>query len=130
MSTKAKVLIIDDDPIVLEVVRERLEAAGYEGVTRQEALGTTQVVRDERPDVVLLDIMMPALNGERIATLLKANDKTVDVAIVLHSSKSHAELLPLIEQTGAVGAISKTESEADFMRRFGELVRRHMDARA
>ena len=122
-----KVLVIDDDPIVLEVVRERLEGAGFVVVVRDEPLGTTNVVRDERPDIVLLDIMMPALNGERLAALLRANRSLNTLSIVLHSSKAPSELLPLVEQTGAIGAISKSESEGEFMRRFHELVRGHLE---
>jgi DNA-binding response OmpR family regulator len=120
-----KVLVIDDDPIVLEVVRERLSSAGHEVVTREEALGTTQVVRDEQPDLVLLDVMMPALNGERIAELLRGHKATQHVGIILHSSKSELELLALIQQTGALGAIAKTSNGAAFMQRFEALAQRH-----
>jgi DNA-binding response OmpR family regulator len=121
------VLVIDDDPIVLEVVRERLEGAGFSVVLRDEPLGTTNVVRDEKPDIVLLDIMMPALNGERLASLLRSNRSLSGMSIVLHSSKSPAELAPLVDQTGAIGAISKSESEGEFLRRFHDLVRKHQD---
>jgi PleD family two-component response regulator len=123
---RLRVLVIDDDPIVLELIRERLETHGYDVTVREHALGTVQVVREMQPDVVLLDVMMPALNGERIATLLKGSVKTKDVGIVLYSSKSETELAPLIQETGALGAISKTEKADAFMRRFEQLVRRHV----
>jgi len=126
-TSSTKVLVIDDDPIVLEVVRERLEGAGFVVVVRDEPLGTTNVVRDERPDIVLLDIMMPALNGERLAALLRSNRSLGNIGIILHSSKAPLELAPLVEQTGAIGAISKSESEGEFMRRFHELVRGHLE---
>jgi PleD family two-component response regulator len=126
-TASTKVLVIDDDPIVLEVVRERLEGAGFVVVVRDEPLGTTNVVRDERPDIVLLDIMMPALNGERLAALLRSNRSLNSVGIILHSSKSPSELLPLVDQTGAIGAISKSESEGEFMRKFHDLVRTHRE---
>jgi CheY-like chemotaxis protein len=122
-----KVLVIDDDPIVLEVVRERLEGAGFVVVVRDEPLGTTNVVRDERPDIVLLDVMMPALNGERLAALLRANRSLNSLSIVLYSSKTPHELTALVEQTGAIGAISKSESEGEFMRKFHDLVRTHKE---
>lgn len=126
-AASTKVLVIDDDPIVLEVVRERLEGAGFSVVLRDEPLGTTNVVRDEKPDIVLLDIMMPALNGERLAALLRSNRSLGSIGIVLHSSKTPAELAPLVEQTGAIGAISKSESEGEFLRRFHDLVRHHRE---
>jgi CheY-like chemotaxis protein len=120
-----KVLVIDDDPVVLEVVRERLSGAGHQVLTREEALGTTQTVRDEQPDLVLLDIMMPALNGERIAELLKAHKATQHVGIILHSSKPERELVALIQQTGALGAISKTSDDVTFLKQFEALAQKH-----
>ena len=120
-----KVLVIDDDTIVLEVIRVRLSHAGYEVVTREEALGTTQVVRDEQPDLVLLDVMMPALNGERIAELLLAHKATQHVGIILHSSKPEMELLALIQQTGALGAIAKTADGNVFRQQFDALAQKH-----
>jgi PleD family two-component response regulator len=125
---KLKVLVIDDDPIILEVVRERLESAGYAVSVREHALGTVQYVREEHPDVLLLDVMMPALNGERLATLLKGSARTKDAGIILYSSKSEAELAPMIQETGALGAISKSESAEEFTRRFDALVRKHVRA--
>jgi CheY-like chemotaxis protein len=121
---KGKVLIIDDDPIVLAMVRVLLEDAGYEVLVRESALGTLQLVREEQPDAVLLDVMMPALNGERIATLLKNNERTRNVRIILHSSKPEDELAALTEEAGAVGAISKGERPEKFLRRFEALMRR------
>ncbi|HEX7481789.1 MAG TPA: response regulator [Polyangiales bacterium] len=118
--------MIDDDPLVLEVVRERLEAAGYQVMVREHALGTVQSVREEQPDIVLLDLMMPALDGERIATLLKGSERTKGVGIILHSSKSEAELVPIIKGTGAIGAISKAERQDKFLSRFDALVQQHL----
>lgn len=124
LRSKGKVIVVDDDPIVLEVVRERLEAAGYVVIVRESALGTLQLVRDEQPDVVLLDITMPALNGERIASLLKSSERTKNVRIILHSSKPEVELAPMALQVGAIGAISKGERSETFLERFENLLRR------
>jgi CheY-like chemotaxis protein len=124
LRSKGKVLVIDDDPIVLELTRERLEGAGYEVLVRENALGTLQLVRDEQPDVVLLDVMMPALNGERIASLLKSSERTKETKIILFSSKSEEELQAMTEQAGAIGAISKHERPDSFVQRFERLLRK------
>lgn len=129
MSTApAKVLVIDDDPIVLEVIRERLEAAGHQVTTRHQALGTSRVVRELEPDVVLLDLMMPALSGEALAHLLRSHRLADRVGIVLHSSKSEAELREAVRQTGALGAIAKSCSEEEFLASFSELLAQHRGA--
>lgn len=119
---KLKVLVIDDDAIALEVAGERLRGAGYAVVLRDEALGTTRVVREEMPDIVLLDLMMPALNGERIVELLQGTAATREVAVVLHSSKSGDELSTILGETNAAGAITKTSSDTDFVQQFNLVV--------
>src|SRR5262245_1885960 len=85
---KTTFLDVDDDPVVLEVARERLEALGFEVTTRDQSLGTSTWVMQHRPDFVLLDVMMPALNGSELASVILRRASTT--AIILHSSKPAA----------------------------------------
>jgi DNA-binding response OmpR family regulator len=121
---RGKVLVVDDDPIILEVVRERLDAAGYDVYVRDEALGTSQWVAREQPDFILLDVMMPALNGGELGQLLKRSHSTNQTGVILHSSMSPASLQPLVERTGALGAIGKTHDGAKFLSEFEQLISR------
>ena len=122
--TRGTVLIVDDDPIVLEVTKERLEGAGYTVHTREEALGTSQWTAEFHPDVILLDINMPALTGVDLAQLLKKRRATKDVAIILYSSLDATELQSKLSATGAVGAIQKTGDARRFLEAFERLVSR------
>ncbi len=115
---RAKVLVVDDDPIILEVVRERLEAAGFDVYVREDAIGTSQWVAREQPDFLLLDVMMPALGGAELGVLLKRSTTTNQTAVILHSSLSTSSLQPIIERTGAIGAIAKTHDGAQFIADF------------
>jgi CheY-like chemotaxis protein len=119
---RGKVLVVDDDAITLEVVRERLASAGYDVYTRDEALGTSQWVAREQPDFIVLDVMMPALGGADLGLLLKRSTSTNQTAVILHSSMTPAELEPIIQRTGAIGAIGKTHDGAQFMSEFERLV--------
>ena len=118
---RGKVLVVDDDPIVLEVVRERLDEAGYDVYVRADALGTSQWVAREQPDFILLDVMMPALSGGELGQLLKRSHSTNQTAVILHSSMAAASLQSVIERTGAIGAIAKTHDGAQFMLDFERL---------
>lgn len=124
-----KVLVVDDDPISLEVARERLERAGCEVETRDRALGTSRVILTFQPDCVLLDVMMPGISGDELAALLRSQGRLRHVAIVLHSAKDPSELSELMARTGAIGAIHKTSDDEAFLREFKrithELVARH-----
>lgn len=121
---RGKVLVVDDDPIILEVVRERLDAAGYDVYVRQDALGTSQWVAREQPDVILLDVMMPALGGGDLGQLLRRSHTTNQTAVILHSSMDEASLLPVIERTGAIGVIPKTHDGDKFLEEFERLAER------
>lgn len=121
---RGKVLVVDDDPIILEVVRERLDAAGYDVYVRADALGTSQWVAREQPDFLLLDVMMPALSGGELGQLLKRSNSTNQTAVILHSSMSTESLQPVIDRTGAIGAIGKTHDGAKFMLEFERLAAR------
>jgi CheY-like chemotaxis protein len=122
--SRGTVLVVDDDPIVLEVTRERLESAGYEVHTREEALGTSQWAAEFQPDFVLLDVNMPALPGPDLAQLLKKRRATKDIAIFLYSSLESAELQAMLRATGALGAIRKTGNAARFLEDFEGLAAR------
>jgi CheY-like chemotaxis protein len=126
---RGKVLVVDDDPIILEVVRERLDEAGYDVYVRVDALGTSQWVAREQPDFILLDVMMPALSGGELGQLLKRSNSTNQTAVILHSSMAAASLQPVIERTGAIGAIAKTHDGAQFMLDFERLAAKVKPAR-
>src|SRR5262249_53698817 len=102
--------VVDDDEIVLEVTRERLEAVGYQLVLRTSGLGTSAAVLRERPDFLLLDLNMPALDGEAIARLIGANGASNAPAVILYSASDRTELLKMANRCGAVGIIQKTSN--------------------
>ena len=125
--SRGTVLIVDDDPSVLQVTQERLEGAGYTVHIRQEALGTSQWTAEFHPDVILLDLNMPALTGIDLAQLLKKRPATKDVTIILYSSLDASELQSKVSATGAVGAIQKTADSKRFLEAFERLVSRAND---
>src|SRR5688500_602197 len=86
-SLRPRVLVVDDDPVTLEVVRERLETLGYVVTVRSEAIGTAQWIAQEQPEFVLLDVSMPALSGTGLAQILGRNSSTRSTAVILHSSR-------------------------------------------
>ena len=116
-----KVLVVDDDPVTLEVVRERLEEAGYDVHVRANAIGTSQWVAREQPDFLLLDVMMPALSGGELGQLLRRSHTTNQTAVILHSSLGAVTLSPVLERTGAIGVIAKTQDGAKFLEEFERL---------
>lgn len=101
-----KVLVVDDDPLVLRILKDKLSEAGYLVSTTSSAFGATQLVEEQSPDVVIIDVVLPALPGTRIAALIRERMKKVKV--LLYSSKEEAELKSIAKDCGADGFLVKT----------------------
>lgn len=115
------VLVVDDDPITLEVTRERLERLGVDVATRDQSLGTSRWILENKPDLVLLDLNMPALTGAELARLLRRNKATT--GIVVHSSLATEELARVARDVGALGGLEKGLTERDFAREMTRFIR-------
>jgi two-component system, OmpR family, response regulator len=120
---KGKVLVIDDSETALSVARRMLEAAGYTVLTSNSALRLPALVHSERPDLILLDVEMPALRGDQVLELTKLFDFLQKSPIVLHSSKSEDELKELVARSGASGYIKKTSNSIAFISQVDEWIR-------
>lgn len=122
-------MLVDDDEIVLEVTRERLESAGYEVIVRQSGIGTSAAYLREKPDFLLLDIHMPGLGGEALAKLLNGVPADRRPSIILYSSESRERIAELVRQCGAIGGIQKTSRSETFLAEFEQCAaRRRMPA--
>ncbi len=119
--TESQVLVVDDDPIVLAQLEERLSEMGYDVTTRDRALGTSSWILKHKPWLVVLDLEMPALSGQELADFLRS--KGLDTPVIIHSGKSEEELREVVMSTGALGAIQKGLSDAQFGLQFNNLVR-------
>lgn len=106
-SKKKKVLVVDDDELHLYTTKELLQDERIEVVTHKNGFGVTNLVRELQPDLVLLDINMPALSGDNLAALLRANGSTSGVPIVFHSSNDEDSLRALAKTHRVQGYICK-----------------------
>jgi DNA-binding response OmpR family regulator len=105
--SKGKVLVVDDDPFVLKSVRATLEGAGYDVVTYRSAITVPLELREQKPDLVLLDITMPDLVAKDAVKAMKKLRIMEGVPIILFSSKDEKELEEAVATAGAHGYIAK-----------------------
>jgi CheY-like chemotaxis protein len=82
----ARVLIVDDDPEIVSMLSTRLGARGYTVSTASDGTRALELARRERPDVVLLDVMMPGKSGWEVARALKQDPVTQAIKIVMVSA--------------------------------------------
>jgi DNA-binding response OmpR family regulator len=82
IASRARVLLIDDNPASLEPLEARLRALGYQTTMVQDAVTALDAVRTDAPDLVVLDVVMPELNGYQACRELKALDATLPVLML------------------------------------------------
>jgi CheY-like chemotaxis protein len=99
--------MIDDDRVQLLLTRELLRDEGWEVELQAGPFGATERIMTARPDVVLLDINMPALSGEMLLPLFKAREQTRETPVVLYSSNDEDSLRQAARRLGAAGYVRK-----------------------
>jgi DNA-binding response OmpR family regulator len=119
------VLIVDDDANVLRDVSARLSAEGHRVSVFSRAAGVRQLVRVLKPQVLLIDVLMPDLNKRMLLDLLAACRRSEEKPIViLHSRLAVRMLKTLVNVGNAAGVIQKTRSDIEFMLAFNAIVER------
>ena len=86
-----KLLIVDDEADTLRLVALMLERQGYQVLTAMNGAKALEVIEQEKPDLVLLDVMMPEMDGYEVARQLRANPSTEDIPIIMFTAKSQVE---------------------------------------
>jgi CheY-like chemotaxis protein len=84
-----KVLVVDDDPAILEICSDLLQTEGYTVTVATNGQQALEQIRMNPPNVVLMDIMMPILDGVEACRQVKANPTTADIPIVLMSARTN-----------------------------------------
>ena len=88
MNKTTSILVVDDDPAILQAYSEILRAEGYEVWEASTGRQGLQAARERRPDLVLLDVMLPDLSGMEVCRQIKADAALTDVFVVLFSGKA------------------------------------------
>lgn len=118
-----KVLVVDDDPEILHVTKECLSAAGYSVLTAIDSSAARQIARDERPDVIILDVDMPVTNGLEICKSIKADGMLKNIPVVLIDEKATPEKVVSGFEMGAHDYLEKPFDERELTARVGAAIR-------
>lgn len=103
----ARVLVVDDYPAILTMLRLTLVLAGHEVVTAADGAAGLGLVGRARPDVVLLDIDMPAMDGLTVCGELKRNQTTAGIPVLLMTGRLCVEVLDRARGAGAFAVLPK-----------------------
>ncbi len=104
-----RVLVVDDDDVVRTQMVSLLAAAQHAVHELPSAIGVTRAVMQHQVDVVVIDIMMPSLSGDKLASLLRQNPKLKNLGVVLISSRPLEELDQLAAEVSADAVVAKAD---------------------
>lgn len=118
-----KVMIVDDSEIVLAVAQQALESAGYAVITHPRPAGCIALILQEAPDLLLIDVNMPGLNGDTVVKMLGATQSNGNMIILLFSSLQAEVLEQKARASHAHGYIRKSEGAMDLVRQVARWIR-------
>lgn len=106
-SPRRKVMVVDDSELVLEVTKGMLRSAGFDVITCDSPIGAVLRVVQEKPDVVLVDLDMASMGGDRLILALKQGPRTAHIPVCLYTSQDPRIAQEAVRRSRADGFIAK-----------------------
>lgn len=122
-SQPATLLIVDDEPQIRKLLETLLQHEGYQTLTAGSGEEALRMVAQQPPDLILLDIMMPGLDGYEVASQLKGDETTANIPIIMLSALSESSARVSGLETGAEEFISKPVERVELWLRVRNLLR-------
>jgi DNA-binding response OmpR family regulator len=120
---RARVLVVDDEGDLVRILQFALEAIGYNVDTATDGQEGLKKARDLRPDIILLDLMLPKLDGYKVCRLLKFDERYRHIPIIILSARTQEGDQALALETGANRFITKPYEIADILQTVEALLR-------
>jgi two-component system alkaline phosphatase synthesis response regulator PhoP len=114
---QGKILVVDDEVYILHILDFILGAENYDVITATNGEQALQKVREERPDLVILDIMMPRLDGYETCRLIKKDPATKTIPVILLTAKGREVDQKLGREVGAADYMTKPFSPSKLIER-------------
>lgn len=119
---KGKILVVDDEIYIVHILDFSLGMEGYEVLTALDGEQALEKARAEHPDLIVLDIMMPKLDGYETCKMLKADDRTKDIPVILLSAKGRNVDQKVGFEVGADDYITKPFSPRKLVERINAIL--------
>lgn len=107
MPNKKRILLVEDETDLVEMVKLRLEANGYEVLTAYDGQEALEKARREKPDLIVLDLMLPKIDGYKVCRMLKFDEKYKNIPILMFSARAQDSDKKLGEEVGADAYVTK-----------------------
>lgn len=115
------VLVADDEDSMRKILEKRLAASGYAVLTAQDGAIALQLAKERKPDVILLDVMMPGIEGLEACRRLKAAPETAKIPVVIVSAKESKGFRQEVMAAGADALVQKPYEFRELVKLIGDL---------
>ncbi len=112
----ARILLVDDEPDIRYITKRMLEKEGHEIIEACDGEECLQKLESEKPDLILLDVMMPGLKGWEVCRKIKAEEKTRSIPVVMFTVRTSEEDLEESRKCGAEAHINKPFEREELLR--------------
>lgn len=119
-----KIAIVEDDQAISQMYRFKFEAEGYEVDTAENGKIGLDMVKSMKPDIILLDLMMPEMNGGEMLAKLRAAPWGKKIKVVILTNMGEQEIPTEVRQLGVVAVILKADMTP---RQVAEIVKKHLN---
>ena len=119
-----KILLVDDDPETVRLITVVLKRQGYEVIPAYEGPMCIHVAQTDKPDLILLDIMMPGMDGYQVTRMLRENPETTNIPILMFSAKNQVEDRVMGYESGIDDYLTKPIHPAELVARIKSLIAR------
>jgi two-component system alkaline phosphatase synthesis response regulator PhoP len=130
MESGKRILLVDDSPVVADAVRDALEPFGYQIAWVEDGADVPAALAQRAPDLILLDVMMPGVDGYETCRRLRADSKTAHLPILMLTARAEEADKVVGLELGADDYLAKPFGERELLARVRALLRRVARARA
>lgn len=104
---KKRLLIVDDEVDLAQMIKFRMENNGYDVLLAHDGQSALEMARKERPDLIILDLMLPKMDGYKVCGLLKKDSRYSHIPIIIFTAKGQEDDMKLGQELGADAYIVK-----------------------
>ena len=117
-----RVLLVDDEPNIVLLIEARLRANGYDVVSAVDGLMALEMVKKEKPDLIILDLMLPKMDGYKVCGLLKKDLRYSKIPILLFTARAQEADVRLGQEVGADAYLTKPFEPKTLLSKIQELL--------
>ena len=123
-NTNKRILIFEDTESFMKMMRMRLKSAGYKVICANDGLSGLNLARQKKPDLIILDLMLPGMHGHQVCRMLKFDKQYAHIPVLIFTSRDMEKDAELAKSCRADAYVIKTINSAIVMEIIGDLIKR------